>query len=628
MSSTVAIIRTPTLTSLPSWRGLPNARSSSGVIFAFVMLVSALYMAKELKRGWIPWDEGTLAQSAERIEQGEMPHRDFDDVYTGGLAYLNAGAFRLFGENLSSIRYVFYFFFLTWIPCVYWIASRFASPPVSGALTILAMAWGPPNYAAAMPSWYNLFCATFGLAALLRYVKVQRSQWMFAAGLFGGVSFLFKVSGLFYVGGVLLFLLFRAGTKEGEEANRCRSTRLHRCFVLASVVLYETLLFMFLRRGLSVVSLSYFFVPALLLGSTILWREYRWSTSRTDYFKRLSWEVFIFGLGIIVPITLFLVPYVLTRSLSDFARGVFVLPARRFSDAAASQSTLKLMVGAGLDAVVIRVFCMRRTVRKIAEICVIAGTIPALVLGRILPPVQKSIFGSVWALLPVTLLIGAVLLMRPGKSYQNQQQLFLVLSVTAGCSLIQFPFIVPTYFCYVAPLVVLTVTAVCKSAENLSRPLLTVALCFCLLYVVLEVTPGFLDDMGQTYVPDTQNTRLTLPRGGGIRVSPGSAQTYTELERLIGEHAHGQYIYATPDCPEVYFLYGFRNPTRTLFDFFDDPGRTQRILAAIRQHDVNLVVINLAPSFSHPVSTDLRVLIEQQFPNHAQVHKFEVRWKP
>lgn len=135
--------------------------------------------------------------------------------------------------------------------------------------------------------------------------------------------------------------------------------------------------------------------------------------------------------------------------------------------------------------------------------------------------------------------------------------------------------------------------------------------------------------MGQKYVPDIQNTRLTLARGGGIRVTPESARTYADLERLIDEHPRRQYIYATPDCPEVYFLYGFRNPTHTLFDFFDDQtSRTTRILDAIHQHEVNLVVINLDPPFSGPVPADLRRMLEQEFPNHARVRKFEVRWKP
>jgi hypothetical protein len=99
--------------------------------------------------------------------------------------------------------------------------------------------------------------------------------------------------------------------------------------------------------------------------------------------------------------------------------------------------------------------------------------------------------------------------------------------------------------------------------------------------------------------------------------------------KVVVQHAHGGYIYATPDCPEVYFLSGFRNPTRTLFDFLDDEnGRTQRILAAIHAHEVDLVVINLAPSFSGPVPQDLREAIEREFPEQTITGNFEVRWKP
>ena len=81
--------------------------------------------------------------------------------------------------------------------------------PVAGAVTLLAVAWSIPNYSAAMPSWYNLFFATFGLAALLRYIETQKRRWLLAAGLCGGISCLFKISGLYFVAGALLFLLFR-----------------------------------------------------------------------------------------------------------------------------------------------------------------------------------------------------------------------------------------------------------------------------------------------------------------------------------------------------------------------------------------------------------------------------------
>ncbi len=140
----------------------------------------------------MPRDEGTMAQSAERTLQGELPHRDFDEGYTGLESYWNALAFRLFGTELISMRYAMFPFFLAWVACVFLIAARFMPPWAAGGLTLLAVAWGPPNYTAPAPSWYNLFFATFGVAAVFRYIDGQQRRWLRLAGLFGGISFLFK----------------------------------------------------------------------------------------------------------------------------------------------------------------------------------------------------------------------------------------------------------------------------------------------------------------------------------------------------------------------------------------------------------------------------------------------------
>jgi hypothetical protein len=79
----------------------------------------------------------------------------------------------------------------------------------------------------------------------------------------------------------------------------------------------------------------------------------------------------------------------------------------------------------------------------------------------------------------------------------------------------------------------------------------------------------------------------------------------------------------------MYFLYGFRNPTRYFFDFWDEsPDRTHRILSMIQTDNINLVVLNNDPLASAPVSKELKTAFEQQFPNRASAGSFEVRWKP
>ena len=84
------------------------------VTLLIVWVISAAYVGIQIDSGWVPDDEGTLAQSAERVLAGELPHRDFDEVYTGGLSYLNVLAFQVLGVNLLSLRLVLLVFFLAW----------------------------------------------------------------------------------------------------------------------------------------------------------------------------------------------------------------------------------------------------------------------------------------------------------------------------------------------------------------------------------------------------------------------------------------------------------------------------------------------------------------------------------
>src|SRR5262249_19969810 len=165
----------------------------------------------------VPHDEGQFAQSAERVLRGEVPHRDYMETYTGGLSYLNAFAFRLFGESFATTRLVLFIFFLSWIPVVYWIASRLAPDWIAGGITFLAVAWSVPNYSAAVPSWYNLFFATFGVAALSAYITDRVPKWAFLAGLSGGLSFLVKVTAIYYLLGAFLFFVFLEQSNENSS---------------------------------------------------------------------------------------------------------------------------------------------------------------------------------------------------------------------------------------------------------------------------------------------------------------------------------------------------------------------------------------------------------------------------
>ena len=185
----------------------------------FVWIAGALYAGYDLDHGWWPNNAGAIGLSAERVLKGELPHRDFDEIYTGGVDYLHALAFKLLGTNLASMRRVLFAVFLTWIPAVYYIATRFTGPMTAGMVSLLAVTWSLPIYSEPIASWYNLFFATHGAAALLRYLETDRRRWLFVAGVCGGLSCLVKIIGLCFLAatGLCLLLWEQCATRRGGQ---------------------------------------------------------------------------------------------------------------------------------------------------------------------------------------------------------------------------------------------------------------------------------------------------------------------------------------------------------------------------------------------------------------------------
>lgn len=605
------------------------SRMSPRVLLATVWLLSALYLAYDLKRGWLPHDDGVLAQSAERVLFGDVPHRDFDEIYTGALSYLNAASFRLFGTNLASMRYVLYAFFIAWVPSLYFIARQFATPIFAAGFTFLAVLWSVPNYPTAMPSWYNLFFATFGVASLFRFIESRARTWLFVAGLCGGVSFLFKLSGLYYVAGAALFLL-------GRRTEKSAATKLEHwiCFALSTVgvLIYLLSLLSLLSKAFYPGSFLYFFLPVLAVGATVIWQQFRNQTDGSDLLALIGALVW-FAAGVVLPIALFLVPYIRNGAVHDFVRGVFILPGKRLHFTIRTESLPRFIVGTVADlGCLALIFAASRWLRIVGGSALIAGMVIVAGIARTHPKVYDAAWVSIWNMLPVVVVAGLFLLLTKANqiSAERQQKILLVLAVTACCSVIQFPYSAPIYFCYVAPLLVLSILAISSVLKRPPLPLSLALFCAFVGYTILDVTPTFLNNRGgtRTSASTTGPDGFVVPRSGGLRLYGSEARENSELVKVVQQHAQGRYIFAATDCPQVYFLSGFRNPTRLLFDFIDEPqGRTPRTLAAIHSHDVNLVVLNRASGFSGPIPQDLKDALTREFPEQAETENFEIRWK-
>jgi 4-amino-4-deoxy-L-arabinose transferase and related glycosyltransferases of PMT family len=603
----------------PDWR----------VVLPVVLFAGGAYVRWYIGRGWMPFDDGALAQSAGRLTQGELPHRDFIEIYTGGLTWLNAVGFRLFGTTLWTLRLVLFACVVAWMPAVFYIASRFTRPVIAGGVTLLAIVWSVPNYPAAMPSWYNLFLATFGVAALCRHLEDGRARWLFAAGVAGGLSFLVKVVGLYYVAGVLLYLVFDSHSRSRENAHRdASSSALYAAFVTASLVLFGGALVMLARRQAHAAELVHFVVPGMAIAALLAWNEWtRPAGSSRARFVMLARLLAPFLLGVAVPIAIVVALYLRAGALGAFVHGVFVLPMRRFGVADVPAQPLLTM--AAVAPIALALWWAQRSQRPgRTGVLIVALVLTLLLLASgTSAPVYRGVWNATRNLVPLLTLLGVALLASERGSLLVRRRMMLLISVTALCSLVQFPYVVPNYFCYVAPLVVLTALAMSGYLRPSARVAAGAWGAFLAAFAVLRVNGSPLQSMGVVYQPAFPMATLTLERGG-IAVPRVHAAVYQELIPALAARAHGGYTWAAPDSPEIYFLSGLRNPTRSLFEFFDDSADAEgRVLAELAAHGITAIVLNAGPSFSAPISQRMFVELSRRYPHARNFDPFQLRWR-
>ena len=605
------------------------AVSSPFLWFAAALLLSAAYMFAWSNAGWLPEDDGVLAQSALRVLQGQLPHRDFVETYTGGLSYLNAAGFRLLGINLVSLRVVMFLFFLGWVPAVFYIGSRIASPMIAAGITLAAVVWSAPNYPTPMPSWYNLFFAVFGAAALFRYLEAPARRWLFGAGICGGLSFDVKITGLYYVAAVLLFIVYREQELNSERESSSGHPYAYRIFVFGVLLAFLASLVILIRHRLDVPDITHFLVPALALVSLLIVREWRAQDGKSRRrFHALFGMIGPFGLGVLIPVIALVSPYARSSSSGMFFRGVFTAGMERALGISAMPPPPAqfLFLPAGLLFAIALAIYWRRT----------AGFVPALVVAAVFagglrffasPGSLMRVWFSVSLLTPLVVMIGAgILLARPAfadaLSPVRRQQVMLLLALAAICGIVQFPFAAPIYFCYCAPLVVLALLALTTiRRQPVSRAVLALILCFYILFAAIRITPRHIY-RNFSFLPDSPPLQsFHLPRAAGI--TGAFAGNYEAAAQIVREHSPNGLLVATPECPDLYFLSGLQNPTGNDHGF--SPGELSRI---IERPDLNVLVINMQPVFPQQLPTPVVARrIVQLFPHSQQIGKYWIGWR-
>jgi hypothetical protein len=336
--------------------------------------------------------------------------------------------------------------------------------------------------------------------------------------------------------------------------------------------------------------------------------------------------------GITIPIALYAAPFWRTDAVPALVRGVFVLPRLRFAEPSMHTpgGPPLLTFAFTLPIVLVLTVAARSRIRRTAwhSAALLALCAALVVFAAYDHRAMVAIWLSVRMLmLPIAIIVAVLALRRPDRSHDSARRgaaVVLVSCVAAWCSLVQFPYGAPIYFSYIAPLLILAVGAAAMESRS---PAPDVGLPLLLAYAAFAVVvrPQLFPRRPEL---SPHAARIDDPRGG-IYVWPQEQRQYTELVRVVREHAGGsRWILALPDVPEIYFLSGFENPTRAIYDVFEDSiGRDERLLRLIGDRRIRTVVINRDPQLSGPVTSALDDSLTRLFPASQEFGALEVRWK-
>jgi hypothetical protein len=601
------------------------------IILVLAWLGSCAFLALHLNQGWVAGDEGAFSQSATRILDGQLPHRDFTEIYTGGLAFLDAGVFAVFGQNLVWLRLPLFLVFVAYVPCVYAVSRRFVPRLPSALVALFAVAWGPVTYPAALTSWYLLFFSVFGALALLKFLETERARWLLIAGVFGGLSVTFKIVGVWFIAAVLLFLIFVEQDRRPRRADGRRGISAYGVLVAAFALLCVAVVWSLIRTHPGGAELVTFMVPVMTVVGFVVFAET--SADRGSLAGRIKTVLGLalpFLVGAAVPIALLAAPYVVTGSVGDLLNGVFVLPQAKLQGIYSPPLGPRgLIVGAPLAvALVMRYFVSPPARRRID---VAGASLFAILLATSMTyPSYLVLWTSARALAPLLVVAGmAALAFVPAARTRIEMRrgAFLCLAVAAFMGLIQFPFGAPIYFCYVAPLFALSAVAAMRYARVAGGLLPVALLVTYTLFGFVWIDRGAIYFYALTPSGNPQTVVLDSDRAS-IRVTQRDRDVYRSVMSTLERHSPGEYIWAGPDAPELYFLTDRRNPTRSFGGRLDDQSpQGGALLENLVRHGVTAIAINHEPGFRNTLDAISARMLRLAYPNRVDFGKFEVRWR-
>ena len=568
-------------------------------------------------RGWYPHDEGTLGQAAERILRGQIPHRDFDDPYSGGLGLLHALVFRLNGVSMNALRNHLAVVASVWFGGMFWLLTRWLRPLGAAVVAALIATLSVPLYPAAMPSWYVLFLACAAGAVLVMGTRRGYTAALVAGSLIG-VAVLAKVSAVFALAGAMWALV---ALRQDEDRTRRGAVE-----VLVAAVLFCGMVVELVSSSLNGRVLAHIALPPLALVLGLAWREVNQGRAHgfgidVELWRRIAALV----AGAAVPVLIYAAWLSRNGALVPFVTSLHGVVGRRAASARLPPPSVRSILYAVPLAAILLGGDRRLRIRPLF---LAASGLLLLGLAWYRQDAYAVIFDSLRGLLPV----GAVLFCvawQGGASAPSSlaRRAMMVFVPLAGVMVLtQFPFAAAIYFVYILPLLIVAIAAVVSLRPKATQLSAGVVAVLYTLFSLFEVIPGAPETVGLSASHFPAFSWLHTSRGQ-LLVPPDDTTKYGQLLEALDSLPPGP-IWGGPDAPEVAFLSGRPDLNGSFFGFLG-PARTDRpeFVSELIASGARIVVIDTEPSFSAPLSREETAPIIRAFPKSMEVDIFQIHWR-
>ncbi|MBA4072735.1 MAG: hypothetical protein C0497_12995 [Gemmatimonas sp.] len=573
----------------PAAAGPPWTRWDVAVIVA-VTAVAAALVWPSLFHGWYPWDDGAMAQVAERVMRGQLPHRDFDEPWTGGWSFVQAGIFQLFGTSLRMLRIPIFLAWLGSLACGYRLTRRFTTPAVAGAATLAWAIWSLYAWRYPLLNWYYAPLALTAAWTIARFLETGHRAYVALAGALCGIAISLKITGLFLLAALLLW----CAAHVASDARRNPSTmRGNGFFVFVAVAgtlfaLIVTRLVLGLPREFHGSALGVFLLPIAGTIAWLVWEARRSGLPTAAGMRALAGLLVPLAAGLAVPLVPFLLVFVLQGAVDDLMIGVFVRPAARLSLVFSPPPGRLASYGFALAPLVLAVG-VRYAVTALPRTTAAAAVLLGGLAGALAHLDQFTVASSAMVVRGLPLILPIVLLWSAWRHEEDSRPhgslVFLLVATAATSQLLQVPWASLSYALYATPIAVIALVAVLGMRSETPAPAV-------LLVALFMVMAGLGHRATSEIKPEPDRwARLALPRGG-LWVSPRDSALFDDVARLVAAQPAGP-IHVVGDAPEYAFLLSRPAATRVIYDALADSAARDPlvVLPALDRAGVRTVLL-------------------------------------